>query len=136
MFPHELLAIENPEVHLHPRLQVAMAEFLLHQASSGKWFLVETHSDLIVGRIIQALLEERFEMGQEKFRIYFSSLKANGAGCECSSLMPVSVEEDTGRIDNWPRGFMDDQLRQSSRLFDIIYGILPEDPDASEGNGT
>ena len=53
MRQHEIMAVENPEVHLHPKLQLDVAEFLMRQAHSGKWMMIETHSDLIIRRVIR-----------------------------------------------------------------------------------
>ena len=45
-------ALQQPEVHLHPRAQAALGETLFEMALSphGKRFLVETHSDYVVDR--------------------------------------------------------------------------------------
>lgn len=129
MNPQEILAIENPEVHLHPSLQIAIAEFLLHQANSGKSFLVETHSDLIVSRVILEMLQERIAIGQEKIRIYFSHLKPRDTTCAQSLITQIRVDDDL-RI-NWPPGFLDDHVRLSSKLFDVLYGI--GGPESSGG---
>ncbi len=67
MMDGEVMAIENPEVHLHPRLQLDFAEFLIKQAISGKTIVIETHSDLIIRRVIREVLEESLVLGQEPF---------------------------------------------------------------------
>lgn len=44
------VAIQQPEVHLHPRAQAALGRFLFEAASEGARFLIETHSDFIIDR--------------------------------------------------------------------------------------
>ena len=39
-------------------------------------------------------------------------------------LEPLKVDGH-GRIENWPEGFMDDDVRESRRLLDIMYGPTP-----------
>ena len=118
----ELVAIENPEVHLHPNLQLKLAEFLLKQANSGRYFIIETHSDLIIRRVIRAILEET--VFQEKVRIYFTSIEQ---ASECySKIEPLKVDEQ-GRIDNWPAGFLDESLKESQRLMKIVYDLDIQD---------
>jgi hypothetical protein len=140
MGPQAVLAIENPEVHLHPSLQVALAEFILQQANAGKWFLIETHSDLIISRVLLELLEERIGMGQERIRIYFSHLEPKAEESPLrwpkvglpaySCLREIEVDEE-GRVANWPAGFMNDHLKLSGRLFDVMYGVQDDSkPDA------
>ncbi|MCY3018593.1 MAG: AAA family ATPase [Planctomycetota bacterium] len=54
----EVVAVENPEVHLHPSLQAKVAELFIVHAKTGRCVLLETHSDLIVKRTLRAILEE------------------------------------------------------------------------------
>jgi len=47
-----ILLLQQPEVHLHPKAQAALGSFFVDMHSqSGKHFVVETHSDYIVDRI-------------------------------------------------------------------------------------
>jgi hypothetical protein len=46
--PGQLVYIEQPEVHLHPRAQIAMAEILANAAKRGIRIVVETHSALLL----------------------------------------------------------------------------------------
>lgn len=53
----ETLILEQPEIHLHPKMQMKMADYLLSLALAGKNTLVETHSDHIVNRICRRVME-------------------------------------------------------------------------------
>jgi ABC-type lipoprotein export system ATPase subunit len=121
----EILAIENPEVHLHPSLQLSIAEFLLWQADGGKTIIVETHSDLIIRRLIRAVLNE--DVKQAKLGLHFVSLRKDSAADEEHSHMEsLRINEESGQIENWPLGFLDEDIKESRRLFEIMYGALPE----------
>ena len=128
MRPGELMAVENPEVHLHPSLQLEVAGFLLDQSRVGKRILIETHSDLVVRRVLRAIIEE--DIAQEAVRIYFAGSGGEVDGYRTSKLDPLDVDEQ-GRIENWPVGFMDDDVRESRRLLDIMYGN-PSDEESEE----
>ncbi|QEG36885.1 DUF3696 domain-containing protein [Bythopirellula goksoeyrii] len=124
MWRFEVMAVENPEVHLHPSLQLRVAEFLMHQAKSGKYMLIETHSDLIIRRVLREILEEKIALGQANIGIYFASLDKLDETYgiyQCSSLERIEID-DHGRIKNWPEGFMDDDVKESRRLMSIMYG--------------
>lgn len=43
----DIIIIENPEIHLHPKAQSRLCEFLYFISSSGRQLFVETHSDHI-----------------------------------------------------------------------------------------
>ena len=49
----EVTAVENPEVHLHPGLQLRLIEFL---PATGRRGFIETHSDLVIRRLIRAIM--------------------------------------------------------------------------------
>ncbi len=134
MISGELLGIENPEVHLHPSLQIRLTEALLDHAVSGRRLIVETHSDLVVRRVIRAFLEE--EIAQSQVQIYFAGLEEEESpllksGFQSSKLEPIQTDS-RGRIANWPEGFLDADVRESQRLMDIMYGHgdQGEDDDA------
>jgi len=133
MRANEVLCVENPEVHLHPKLQLGIAEFLLRQAGIGKYMIVETHSDLVVRRVMRAVMAE--ELRQEAVRLYFTRVDTESEhyrerGVASSVLERVEIDE-RGQIQNWPTGFMDDDIRESRRLLDIMYGT-PGDVEGEE----
>jgi ABC-type transport system involved in cytochrome c biogenesis ATPase subunit len=120
----ELIGIENPEVHLHPSAQLEITQALAAHAASGRLILVETHSDLVVRRVIRSVLEE--DLSQAQVRIYFTDIERevsgpSGAALRYSTLNPIRMDE-RGRISNWPEGFLNDDVRESQRLLDIMYG--------------
>ena len=132
----ELIGIENPEVHLHPALQVSMTEALLDHAVSGRRMIVETHSDLLLRRVIRAILSE--EISQSQVQIYFTKLvpiAREGAGAEFSESTLEPIRTDSrGRISNWPEGFLDADVGESKQLMDIMYGGNDhEEPDDVTG---
>lgn len=57
--PGRTLLIEQPEIHLHPRMQMMLADFLIAMSNLGKILVVETHSDHIVNRIVRRCMEEK-----------------------------------------------------------------------------
>lgn len=134
MRANEVLCIENPEGHLHPKLQLDIADFILQQSRIGKFMIVETHSDLIVRRVMRAVMAE--ELKQEALRLYFSRVDVESElfhehGVASSALDRVEIDE-RGQIRNWPEGFMDADIRESRRLMDIMYGSPLENIEEDE----
>jgi hypothetical protein len=124
---NEIMAVENPEAHLHPSLQVKMAEFLMHQANAGKFMVIETHSDLFVRRVLRAIREEEVSPGnvfkQSSVGINFTRLDGKHA------ILEELKVDDQGQIRNWPPGFLDDDGKESRKLFDAMYGTQSEEDD-------
>jgi ABC-type lipoprotein export system ATPase subunit len=131
--PGEIVAVQNPEAHLHPELQIGIAEYFVNEAKTGKIFVIETHSDLIIRRALRAILQE--EISQNHVGIYFTEKNKVAANATSSSLKPITVDA-MGRISNWPKGFMDADIKESRRMMDAMYGALEEalkDDDSVDG---
>ncbi len=119
---NEIMAVENPEAHLHPSLQIKVAEFLMHQANAGKIMLIETHSDLIVRRILRAIRRSELHKRQEGVRIHFTSLvKDDEKGIQYATIKKYEVNSK-GQIiwpDGFPAaGFMTDSLDEARQFID------------------
>lgn len=117
---NEVLAVENPEVHLHPGLQLKFMEFFIENALIGKFSLIETHSDLMIRRVMRAITEEK--LPQSWVNISFvSTQKADGEGdIWTSKVEPLKIED--GVISNWPEGFLDDDEKETKALMRALYG--------------
>ena len=124
----ELFGVENPEVHLHPNLQIKMLESLIEHAKSGRRVIVETHSDLVIRRVLRAILEE--ELSQSQVEIYFTDFLQHHSNIAkhrafwsywSSSLSKIQFDEQ-GHINNWPKGFLDEDALEAGRLIEIMYG--------------
>lgn len=46
----QVIIIENPEIHLHPKAQAKLGEFLAFIASNGIQIIIETHNDHLINR--------------------------------------------------------------------------------------
>ena len=51
-----IIACEQPELHVHPRIQIGIGD-LLTQANNNSTFLIETHSEHLVLRILRRIRE-------------------------------------------------------------------------------
>jgi predicted ATPase len=67
----ETLILEQPEVHLHPKAQSDLCDFLISLVSSGKKVIVETHSDHLITRIRRRIAEDRSSELDDKVLLTF-----------------------------------------------------------------
>lgn len=106
------LLVEQPELHLHPSVQIRMADFLLSIARAGKQVIVETHSEHLVNALRVRVAEDEEEDGlHDIIRIHYL-----GNGPENALVVhDLSVQED-GTVPAWPREFFGEALELSSRL--------------------
>lgn len=68
---NELLMLEQPEIHLHPAAQMAIADFLLSMAIEKRGLIIETHSDHIINRIIKRVLQDKSGELNKMIKIYY-----------------------------------------------------------------
>ena len=78
MNKEETLIIEQPEIHLHPKMELDMADYLLELVKSERNLIVETHSDHIINRIIHRVMENYEELNT-LVKIYFVENTTEGA---------------------------------------------------------
>ena len=105
------LVFEQPELHLHPRVQTLLGDFFLSIALSGKQCIVETHSDYFIDRLrfrIAAASPENELQSQAK--IYFVEKPSRA-----SSFREVVINE-YGAIADWPDGFFDQSQQQAEAI--------------------
>lgn len=65
----DLLMIENPEIHLHPKAQSRLGEFLTIMANAGVQLIVETHSEHIINKIQYQIFCNKYD--PEMLAIYY-----------------------------------------------------------------
>ena len=98
--PGDLVILEQPEIHLHPRIQSLLADFLIARIKDGISFLVESHSEYFVKRLCRRMAENPDL--QTSVNILFVERYAT----EESVIRPIRVNP-FGEILQWPIGFFD-----------------------------
>ncbi len=73
----QIVYVEQPELHLHPRAQVAMAELLAEAANRGVRVIVETHSSLLL-LTVQTLIAKS-EIKNTDVALHWFARDAKGA---------------------------------------------------------
>ena len=105
------LVFEQPELHLHPKVQALLGDFFLSMALCSKQCIVETHSEYFLNRLRFRIAEASPESKLDnKAKIYFVEKTSQG-----SSFHEVVINE-YGAILDWPKGFFDQSQRQSEEL--------------------
>ncbi len=112
--PGSLVLLEQPELHLHPDVQAAVADFCLALAASGRQIILETHSEYLVNRIRRRAVEDDGDQVRKLVKLHFVE-REDGA----TSVRPVTVTE-YGGLEDWPAGFMDQSARESEAIIEAV----------------
>lgn len=105
-----LVILEQPEIHLHPRVQSLLFDFIL-SAPKGVTFLIETHSDHFINRLRLRIAEDETKEILSKVNLTFV-VQDDFRGLEYRTLKL----NELGSMDWWPDGFFDQYEKDARAL--------------------
>ncbi|MEA5580325.1 DUF3696 domain-containing protein [Nodularia harveyana UHCC-0300] len=104
------LIFEQPELHLHPKVQTRLADFFISMTMLNKQCIVETHSEYLINRLRYLSANSEDNQIHKDVIIYFVEKQG-----EKSKYRPVRIN-DFGVIENWPKGFFDESEQNSRAI--------------------
>lgn len=110
--PGQLVYLEQPEIHLHPRAQTAMAKVLADAAARGVHVVAETHSALLILGI-QTLVAEG-KLAPELVKLHWFERRDGVTKVRSADL------DETGSFGDWPEDFADVALEAQGRYLDAV----------------
>lgn len=123
----QTLLLEQPEIHLHPKMQMRMADFLLSLCMQNKSVIVETHSDHFINRLIRRYMED--EKNRKYIKIYFIDQDSYNI----SKIEPITIDEIDGAIcEN--ENFFYQFANETSKIIDAGYKNLQKRDKVNEEN--
>ncbi|MDQ2808388.1 MAG: AAA family ATPase [Chloroflexota bacterium] len=109
--PGQLVYLEQPEIHLHPRAQVALAGALAEAARRGVRVVAETHSALLL-RGVQTLVAEG-TLDPALVALHWFARGKDGA-----TTVTTGDLDAAGAFGDWPEDFSTVNLSSNSRYLD------------------
>ena len=100
-----LVVIEQPELHLHPSLEVKLADFFVACARSGRQIFIETHSEHLINRLRLAIAQDDSGDTRDLVSVLFAQQDQTTGITEYRN----AVINELGGIegDGWPPNFID-----------------------------
>ncbi|MFX1370009.1 MAG: AAA family ATPase [Promethearchaeota archaeon] len=121
----QLVYVEQPELHLHPRAQWRLAKVIAEASNRGVRVVVETHSSLLLLGIQTLIAEGSFS--PESVVLHWFTLDENGM----TAVDSVSPAID-GSIGDWPEDFSDIELLAHKMYLDASEKrVFSKDEDRS-----
>lgn len=99
--PGDMVIIENPEAHLHPKGQTVLGEMFAIGAEAGIQFFIETHSDHIFDGIRIAAKQKKITPKNINVLFFDRDTKEH-----ISTIEKIHVDSN-GLIDKMPKNFFD-----------------------------
>lgn len=110
--PGDLIIIENPESHIHPRGQAELGRMMALAAMGGVQIVVETHSDHIINGIRVAV--KKPEIDNDKAIIYYFD-KVIRPDEQYSKITNVEIDKN-GELSDYPKNMLDEWNDQLMKL--------------------
>jgi len=103
----KLLAMEQPEIHLHPALQAELADVFIEAALGPRQnsFILETHSEHLILRLMRRIREGKVK--SDDIGVVFVEPLARG-----SRFLELRIDEEGDFIDEWPGGFFEESFHE------------------------
>ena len=100
------LCVEQPEIHLHPRLQANLADLMIAniEGDGEKQWIVETHSELLILRLQRRIREGKLDPAD----ISVLYVDPDVTGARGSTITPLRLDENGEFMDDWPDGFFEE----------------------------
>lgn len=117
-----VLGIEQPELHVHPAIQVGMGDLFIKAATgdedkltSGKTLLIETHSEHIMLRLLRRVREQTEDevppgvlgLTPDDLSVIYVESSVEGV-----RFRPLRVSPDGDFVDRWPQGFFAERAEE------------------------
>jgi len=108
----QIVIIENPEAHIHPRGQAKLGKLMALVAASGAQLIIETHSDHIINGIRVAVKEKQIPYVDVQC-LWFH--KVTTVDEQYTDIISIRVDKN-GELSKYPEGFMEEWNNQLLRL--------------------
>jgi hypothetical protein len=112
------LALEEPEVHLHPNHQSILADMIVEAYQKyGIHFIIETHSEYLIRKLQVLVADKKCSLKADDISLNYVEREATGR----SVVRKIGILED-GRLDgSFGEGFFDEAGGLSRRLLTLSY---------------
>ena len=110
-------AVEQPDLHLHPRVQVELGDLFARGIGQGGVFLIETHSEHLLLRIMKRMRQTSDgtlpdgapAIRPEDVAVFFVEIDPGG---EQTLIREMPLNEHGDLVKAWPGGFFEEDLRE------------------------
>lgn len=108
----DLLIIENPESHIHPRGQAELGKLIALVAQNDIQVIIETHSDHIINGI-RVGVKENPEMKDKTILFYFEKVVADNE--QYSKITNIEID-NKGELSEYPKNLLEEWSNQLLKL--------------------
>ena len=104
-----VLCIEQPEIHLHPKLQTELGDLLIYataEVGNANQLIIETHSEHLLLRLQRRIREG--SLPPNDIAVYYLEPETEFG----SVVRRLRLDEQGVFLDPWPTGFFEESLQE------------------------
>ncbi|SDZ59588.1 DUF3696 domain-containing protein [Pseudomonas sp. NFIX28] len=102
------ICVEQPEIHLHPRLQAHLANFFIETSKTNQW-IIETHSESLMLRMQNKIRQK--EIAPSDVSVIYVQPTKSGA-----QIIEIPMDDDGDFLVEWPEGFFEERFKETFGL--------------------
>ncbi|TCL03712.1 DUF3696 domain-containing protein [Sodalis ligni] len=108
--PGDVLIFEQPELHLHPKVQTRLSDFFIAMSLFKRQCIIETHSEYMINRL-------RFRIAQADNDLINKAISVIFIHKESGNSMFKNIEiSKYGAIPDWPDEFFDQTQQEVEKI--------------------
>jgi hypothetical protein len=106
-----IVCIEQPEIHVHPRLQADVADLFVESVRRrrGRQLIIETHSEHLMLRVQNHV--RAGDLDPEDIAVLYVDNDEHGD----ASVIRLRLDENGKFLDDWPHGFFEERFDEVFR---------------------
>lgn len=113
----DLIILENPEAHLHPKGQRVMGELIAKACAGGVQVIVETHSDHLLNGIRLSVKNKVISKEDVRLNFFYREEKKESQLKEWDYKYENIEIMENGKLSHWPENFFDEWDKALEELF-------------------
>lgn len=113
----QLVAIEQPELHIHPAWQTALADVFVNAIANKDnppLFLLETHSEHLLLRLLRRIRQTNKGTAPDGLHLVPNGLAVYWIGSHDNQteIYPLEIDEEGSFTTPWPEGFFEERAEE------------------------
>ncbi|HGS4736183.1 TPA: DUF3696 domain-containing protein [Vibrio cholerae] len=100
-----IICVEQPEIHLHPKLQAHLADLFIESSKNNNQWVIETHSEALMLRIQKRIRKN--VINKSLVNVVYVQAGDNG-----SSIQNLPLDDNGRFLVHWPEGFFEERMHE------------------------
>lgn len=101
------ICVEQPEIHLHPRLQAHLADLFIESIKNNNQWIIETHSEALLLRLQRRIRNKSSDIQHEQIKVSYVDCSEFG-----SQITDLPLDDEGDFLKHWPDGFFEERLTE------------------------